>query len=231
MTDPPDLTFYKEYPKSCDPKDFWGQVRRTVNGKPVPQEQVDMIIRAVLNALELSKTDVLLDLCCGNGALTTSFFEQCNGGVGVDFSEYLINIAWKHFLKCANEKYILQDVLEFVQNYPYPERFNKALCYGSIQYLPKDTTHELLITMRKRFTNLGILFIGNIPDKQFARGFFGNRYKPGVEDSPANAIGIWWTQEEFHILAKRSGWAMDVHFMPKDFYWSNYRYDVILTPV
>lgn len=225
-----DLTFYKEYPKSCEPDDFWGQVKRTVNGKPIPQEQVDMIIDTVSNALELLESDTLLDLCCGNGALTTYFFEKCSGGIGVDFSEYLINIALKHFIKKNNETYLLQDVLDFAKTFPEPKRFTKALCYGSVQYLPKDVISELLDTLRKRFANLGILFIGNIPDKQFAKTFFGKLYKLGIEDSPANDLGIWWAQDEFRNMAEKSGWAMNVHLMPKDYYWSHYRYDAILTP-
>lgn len=230
MTDLPELTFYKEYPKNCDPEDFWGQVKRTINNQPVPQEQIDMIVHATSTALELSKKDILLDLCCGNGALTTYFFEQCNGGIGVDFSEYLINVARKYFLKGPNEKYILQDVLDFVRNYPDPEKFNKALCYGSIQYLPRETAHEFLSLMRKRFTELNIFFIGNIPDRQFVKSFLGNNYKPGIEDSPASAIGIWWSQKDFYNLAKTSGWNMETHIMPEEFHWSTYRYDAVLTP-
>lgn len=230
MADLPELTFYKEYPKSCDPEDFWGQVKRTINNQPVPQGQIDMIVHSTATALELSKKDILLDLCCGNGALTTYFFEYCSGGTGVDFSEYLIDVAHKYFLKGPNEKYILQDVLDFATNYPDPEHFNKALCYGSIQYLPRDKAHDLLSLIRKRFTGLNIFFIGNIPDRKFVKSFFGNNYKPGIEDSPASAIGIWWSQDEFYYLTKTSGWNMKIHIMPKEFHWSNYRYDAVLTP-
>ena len=48
MTDNTELTFYKEHPKTCDPEDFWGQVKRTVNGKPIPQAQIDMIVESRL---------------------------------------------------------------------------------------------------------------------------------------------------------------------------------------
>jgi len=33
---------YKEYPKTLDPDDVWGQVRRTVNGKPVSEDQASV---------------------------------------------------------------------------------------------------------------------------------------------------------------------------------------------
>lgn len=230
MTDPPDLSFYKEHPKTCDPEDFWGQVKRTVNGKPVPQEQIDMIVDAVSDGLNLSTNDVLLDLCCGNGALTTYFFARCSGGLGVDFSEYLIEVARRHFVKRPQEDFILQDVVEFARTYPVAKQFTKAVCYGSLQYLPKDEAYKLLTLLRLRFTGLNTIFIGNIPDKKFARSFFGDRYESGIEDTPAGAIGIWWTHEEFRALAEETGWLMDIRYMPKDFYWAHYRYDVILLP-
>jgi SAM-dependent methyltransferase len=230
MTNPSDLSFYKEHPKTCDPDDLWSQVKRTVNGKPLPQEQINMIVKAVCDGLELSTNDVLLDLCCGNGALTTFFFSCCRGGLGVDFSEYLIDVARKKFVKRPQEDFMLQEVVEFARTYPDPQRFTKAVCYGSLQYLTKNAAYELLMLLRQRFSGLHKLFVGNVPDKKFARSFFGDRYEAGIENMPAGAIGIWRTHEEFRALAEETGWHMDIRYMPKDFYWAHYRYDVILLP-
>ena len=75
MNTPDKFSFYKEHPKTCEPDDFWGQVMRTVNGKPVGEEQIQMIIDSVISTLEITESDVLLDLCCGNGALTDRLFK------------------------------------------------------------------------------------------------------------------------------------------------------------
>ena len=32
---------HKEYPKTCDPNDFFGQVKRTVNGQPISEEEIE----------------------------------------------------------------------------------------------------------------------------------------------------------------------------------------------
>ena len=106
------FSFYKEHPKTCDADDFWGQVKRTVNGEPVSQEQIDMIIDAVVLGLELSEKDTLLDLCCGNGALSTLFFDRCQGGIGIDFSEYLVGIANDNFAKNGSREFFLGDVVD-----------------------------------------------------------------------------------------------------------------------
>ena len=68
--------FHKEYPKTLDPDDLWGQVRRTVNGKPVSDAQIALIVAAIRDGLQFSKEDVVLDLACGNGALSSYFFER-----------------------------------------------------------------------------------------------------------------------------------------------------------
>ena len=79
--------------EKCDRNDLWGQVRRTINGVAVPQEQIDMIVNAVKNSLNFQPDDFLLDIGCGNGALTRYFFSECAGATGIDRSEYLIEIA------------------------------------------------------------------------------------------------------------------------------------------
>lgn len=112
--------FYKLFPESCAPDDYWRQVGRTVNGKPVSEAQIGMIVDAVNAGLELGKEDRLLDLCCGNGALTRYFLSRCRGGVGIDFSPSLIKIARRDFLHRTSESYELMDAVDYVQHTTHP---------------------------------------------------------------------------------------------------------------
>jgi SAM-dependent methyltransferase len=222
--------FYKDYPKTCDPEDFWGQVKRTVNGTPVSQDQIDMIVDAVVARLELNREDTLLDLCCGNGALSTLFFKYCNGGLGVDFSEYLISIANRYFAAPPNQIYIFQDAIEFCEEPITPCKFTKMVCYGSFAYLEKAYAEKILFLIMNNFPNLKMIFIGNCPDKDLLADFYGDRpFKHGTENDPDSPIGIWRTQEEFASLAKRCGWQATIHKMPSQYYAARYRYDVILS--
>lgn len=220
--------FYREHPETCDPEDFWGQVKRTVNGKPVPQEQIDMIVTAVCDGLELGRHDILLDLCCGNGALTTYFFQRCAGGVGVDYSDYLIEVARRNFVKRPAEEFKVEDIVSFAHTHPRPERFTKAVCYGSFQYLPKAGAAELLRLLQTRFTGLQAVFIGNIPDKQRAADFFGDALASTDFDSYETPIGIWRSQDEFAQLGAATGWRASFRQMPQGYYGAHYRYDAVL---
>ena len=222
--------FYKEHPKTCRPDDFWGQVKRTVNGKPVSQDQIDMIVDAVVSGLDLNRNDILLDLCCGNGALSTLLFKHCKGGLGVDFSEYLISIANRHFAAPPDQTYILQDVVDFCKNPITPHRFSKMVCYGSFSFIETDRAEAMLSLLASNFPNLERAFIGNYPDRQFMTEFYGDRQiDAGTDSDPDSPIGIWRTREEFISMANRCGWQATIHKMPQQYYAAHYRYDVILT--
>jgi SAM-dependent methyltransferase len=225
------FSFYKEYPKTCREDDFWGQVKRTIRGVPVSDDQIEMIVDAVVDGLQLQRDDNLLDLCCGNGALSTLMFEYCKTGYGVDFSEYLISIANKNFAS-HSQTFICQDVMNFCMSTPRPERFTKAVCYGSFAFLEQAGATEVLKLLRRRFTNVKRIFIGNCPDKKSLHDFFdGKDYTDGIEDDPDSPIGIWRTEAEFISLAERCGWRAEFRKMPTHYYAAHYRYDVVLTYV
>ncbi|HXV00337.1 MAG TPA: class I SAM-dependent methyltransferase [Caulobacteraceae bacterium] len=227
---PAKLDFYKEHPKTCAPDDFWSQVRRTVNGEPVGEAQIQLIVNAILRGLEIGPSDLLLDLCCGNGALTDRIFASCGGGLGVDFSPVLVDVARKHFWAAPARIYHLEDVEDFLTSTDDTARFTKALCWGSFQYLPKDKARNVLTNLGRRFAGIERLLIGNLPDKTRIGDFFRpGDYEPGVENDPASAIGIWRTQDEFTQLALACGWKVAFRFMPEESYAASYRYDAVLT--
>lgn len=232
MVESKNLYFYKEFPKSCAPDDFWTQVKRTVNGKPVGEDQIKMIVDAVTDGLRIAESDTLLDLCCGNGALSDRIFARCQGGLGVDFSEPLIAVAEKYFQSPPQRRYRLQDVETFLQSTDDTARFTKTLCYGSFQYLPQQTAENFLDALCRRFPQVERIFIGNIPDKAKMNVFFDAKsglYAPGIESDPGSPIGIWRTEAEFTELAAKHGWNASLRHMPEEYYGAPYRYDAVLT--
>lgn len=223
-------SFYKEYPKNCNPDDFWGQVKRTVNGVPISQDQINMIVNAIVTGLALNKQDKLLDLCCGNGALSTLVFKHCESGLGVDFSEFLISVANANFAAPPSQTYILQDVIEFCENPIKPDIFSKVVCYASFAYIEPAMAETLLHALNKNFPNVERAFIGNCPDKDFLSAFYGDRpFVAGSENDPESPIGVWRTQDEFISLAEHCGWQATIQKMPEEYFASYYRYDVILS--
>lgn len=223
---------YQDHPQTCDPKDYWGQVKRTEGGKPVDAEQIEMIVSAISDGLALDEQDFLLDLCCGNGALSDLIFARCQGGVGVDFSDYLIQIARQDFQRLPERRYELGSVNDYLRSEAHPERFTKALCYGGFMFFDAAMSRDFLLELRRRFPRVDRLFLGNLPDKARMGTFFREgEYQPGIEDDPCSPIGIWRTEQEFSALAAECGWHARFSRMPETFYAAKYRYDAVLTPL
>lgn len=221
---------HKEFPKECATSDFKGQIKRTVNGKPVSEEQILMILNAIRSGINISKNDVLLDLCCGNGDLANAIFPEISAYKGVDFSDYLIQVAKENFEKMPDFEFNLADALEYSTTENNPERFTKALCYGAFQYLPAKSAENLLKNINQRFKNIKVFFIGNLPDKERADKFYyaDIDYKPLLGDN-TSPIGIWRSKDEMIKLAVDTGWDIEIINMPQNFYAAHYRYDAKLT--
>ncbi|HLX88073.1 MAG TPA: methyltransferase domain-containing protein [Acidimicrobiales bacterium] len=219
---------YQEYPKSLARDDFWGQVRRTVMGERISEAQVGALVEHVGRLLRLRPGDILLDLGCGNGALTARLFDFCSGYAGVDASAYLIGIAHEFFERPPTHLFFEDDVTSFVHGVGEPERFTKGLCYALLQYLSVSTVEQLLETLFARFSNLERLVIGNLPNRDRAGSFFKDGGSQDL-DEPQSQIGRWWSKAEFEALASGIGWKVELSQMEPHLFNATYRFDATLT--
>ncbi|RKP45603.1 class I SAM-dependent methyltransferase [Trinickia fusca] len=219
---------YKEYPKTVPPDDLWAQVRRTVYGKPVSDEQIQLIVDSMRAGLALNGREHLLELGCGNGALSNFLFDGCAEYFGVDFSEYLISVAQRKFQR-PGFSFAVGDVGEFLHSEADPTRFTKVLCYAVLSYLNDEQAATVLGELATRFSNVTTVFLGNLPDRDRAHLFFpeGKDYHLELDD-PASQIGQWRSPEQISALAARSGWRTRIERMPDTFYQAHYRYNVVL---
>lgn len=222
-------TLYDEYARKVGADNLHQQVWRTINGKPICQGQVDMIVTALNEGLDLRADSYLLELACGNGALSQYLFDRCTGYVGVDISECLINVAKERFRDRPFARFVCDDVHNFVLQEDRPEMFNRVLCYAAFQYFPDGMIVNLLKTLYARFLHVDQILIGNIPDlEQAARLFGDNLPDHATLKSNETPIGIWRSQDEIHGICSLAGWDTSFRKMPREFYASTYRFDAIL---
>ena len=218
---------YKEYPKTLPPDDLWGQVRRTVYGKPVPEDQIKMMVDAIVEGLELHPASVLLDIGCGNAALTARLFPYCDQCLGVDFSEYLISVANARFAS-PRHVFVYRDALKYLAQEAGPSRFDKVLCFAVFSYLSDVSAQQLLALLNQRFLNVRSVFVGNIPDPECAAGFFKDSDGDVAElDNPESQIGVWRSRGQMLAMAEQTGWRVQFQLMPRAFYQAHYRYNAI----
>jgi len=220
---------HKEFPKTVGRRDFWKQIKRTVNGQEVSEKDISRIVTQVSQNLCLRKSDHLLDLGCGNGALASNFFSEVGYYTGVDFSEYLLDVA-KEFFNPEGVKYIDSSVESFVNNCDNPSEYTKILIYGVMSYFGREGFIQILTKIKQDFINAKCIFIGNIPNELKAEEFYGNRgvleYDVGDMNS---AIGTWWTPEGLLRCCNEIGFKAELFYMPTCFYGAKYRYDIRLT--
>jgi cyclopropane fatty-acyl-phospholipid synthase-like methyltransferase len=198
-------------------------------GQRITEDQVTLLVDHILAHLALDPADVLIDLGCGNGALSARLFGSCAGFTGVDASAYLIDVAKEFFERPPTHTFVHADVLTFVATDDRPERFTRCLCYAVLQYLTPAAVAAVLQTLYDRFPNLRHVMIGNLPDREKAAVFFTDGYRDEDLLEPQSQIGRWWYREEFVLLASRIGWAVTAFEMPPNLFNASYRFDAVLT--
>ena len=219
---------YKEYPKTLSKDDLWGQVRRTVYGRPVPEAQIQMMVDAIRAGLHLTPATTLLDIGCGNAALTARLFPHCGQIVGVDSSEFLITVANELFGGFGHE-FVCMEAGQYVLEEKAPLRFSAALCFGVFAYLSDHQATQMLSCIFERFSNVRSFFIGSIPDSESASRYFGEAEIPRAQlEHHQSQIGVWRSRGKLSAMATETGWNARIQEYLPEFYQSHYRYNAIL---
>src|SRR5262249_12132951 len=159
-------------------------------------------------------TDTLLDLGCGNGALTDRIFARCNGGVGVDVSEYLIDVARQNFERAPHRTYLVDHAANFVANCPDPMRFTKVLCYAAVPYLDDEDLLDMLTGLHQRFSRVTRVFLGNLPDENRIGESGFTALKESDRRDHDSPVGIWRSNAQIAQIAATAGWTPVILQMP-----------------
>jgi SAM-dependent methyltransferase len=219
---------YVERPKQCAPDDFWDQVRRTVNGKPLPQEQLDLIFSMIRQALRFQPDDALLDLCCGNGRLGFEFFDEVREYLGVDMSPTLIEVGQKNFQSTLTHMFLERTLDDYLREEKVPTRFTKVLWFSAMQYFYEHDIRNIFSLLFTRFTGVRAMFIGSIPDISRTYAYFQNRPVERLDD-PTSAIGVWFRAEDIQKMAADCGWSAEIRYTRPKYYQAHYRFNALLT--
>lgn len=96
MTDPA-VFDHDAWARSVDSQDFRRQVKRQVDGEPLSDDAVFAIADFCASMIAGAESDHLLDIGCGNGELLALYSRGFATAVGIDPSQYLIEVAQRHF--------------------------------------------------------------------------------------------------------------------------------------
>ena len=223
---------------------FIGKWAFPMNDSPLEQsarrgEQYNFgqIAEDIKDKMHFELDDVVLDVCCGNAALTKLISKSCKEIHGVDYSQQLINSAQqlKGKENLANIHFHLSDALHIDQLFS-EDKFDKSYCYFSFQYF-NCRKRQLLLEKLSRITKRkGWIFLGDIPDKtrmwnfyESPKKFYREKISRALQFKEGECDLGWWIdpQEIIDWCDKR---RMGVSIMPQSKnlpHW-HYRFDVLI---
>ena len=224
--------YFNQHPTNFEETDFLQQMGKTVSGKSITPEQFEAQIASIIDALEIQKNDLVLDLCCGNGVITTRISTYCSSIVGIDFSDTLINLANK-YNKPANTFYDCMSITDENMKNISKELFTKVYMYEALQHFPEEDIPKILNLLKGITTPNSVIFIGSIPDKDRIWDFYDTEerrkdyfYRKSIDQE---AIGVWWQQSEIKKVCLDNGF--DCKVLPQNaiLHSAHYRFDIRLT--
>lgn len=220
--------FWQSHAKSTVADHLQRQVLRTLNKKPIAEEQFHEILKYVKDKIKLAKRDDVLDLCCGNGLITTFLASCCKSVIGVDFAEELISQI--NLKKYNNISIIVEDI----RRVSFEEQsFDKVVLYAGLQYLSYKETVLLFERVMSWLRTNGLFLIADIPDRERMWGFFNSEEREKVYfDTLKNEkpiVGTWFDRDWLVKLGRYVGFKKTKTLsQPKEFPYAHYRFDLLL---
>jgi SAM-dependent methyltransferase len=206
------------------------QVGRTVEGRPISPGQMKFVIDTVRKELFLNRTDIVLDLCCGNGLITRQLAGFCQWIVGVDYSINLINSA-KVYNPASNVVYLHRAAAELTCADLPRGAANKICINGALQYFTRSMFTGLLTTLKNISARHFRLLATDVPDAGRLYAFYNTqKRKADLERRLAageEAIGTWWDREELGMLTEQAGYTIEFIEQDPRRHTAHYRYDFV----
>lgn len=215
------------------PEEFLAQVGFTANGRPKEAIQLDLIEKAVREGLAIAPSDILLDLCCGNGLLTKRIAPMARRMYGVDFSPALIEVACRRF-SGPNITYLCHSAVDLEIIDVGGDRITKVYMIGALQYFTPESIGSLMGTIRKLSEGAAPIYFADIPDVEHLYDFYDTaerraeyqrRLAAGTE-----AVGTWWSKPALVKLCEKFGYAAQIISQDATRYGAHYRFDLLVRP-
>jgi len=213
------------------------QVGATFRGIRITDEQHDELCNSVIRGLKLDHTkDVLIDLCCGNGIVTSVLARHTSITIGVDFSTRLLDVAQQSY-SAKNISYLCMnlrkpDASAFAEFPPV----SKVCFHTAIQYFTISEVATLLMFLKPLSKGSQLkVFIGAIPDRSRKLVFYGASFRDRFRyllrwlQRKGDIIGHWWTPADLKLLAERIGGKCECFQQEELQHTSHYRFDAIIT--
>ncbi len=178
--------------------------RYLCNGQVVPGPVLDALSAYIASHLDLSSGDVFLDAGCGSGVHYRNLAPLVARAVGVDLSFPMLS----HLSAPANI------VNADIGRLPFrDEMFDKALCFGVLQYALDESHAEMVVAEILRVTRPGgRVFLGWVLNAETADGWEKQQRANG------HAAGRSWLGYPLSLFRRRSPTRRRTLLLAPDFF-------------
>ncbi len=223
--------FWHFFPGKFSDRDFLRQVGKTYKGKPIDETQFNLLVSHLYKNLDPAEDDRILDVCCGNGLLTSIISNTCKHVVGIDFSSALINIARRHN-RADNISYHRRDALAINEEILYGNKpFSKLYMYEALQHFREDQLPDLLSSIKKISIHPLRFYMASILDKDRIDNFYntaGLKAQYNREKNEKLLLGTWWEKEQIKQVCAEHDLSCNFIAQPENLYTAHYRFDVLI---
>ncbi len=206
------------------------QVQRTQDNKELRLDQIQSYLDHVRQCIKDAGKEQLIDLCCGNGMLTSSFAQDYNEIKGVDFSKSLIEIAKQNF---ENEKVHFEYTNVLKMNSSSFKSADVVLLLFAFQYFVKKEGTALIDKVQSTLEPGAMFFIGDIPDKSRQYVFAGkglNKWKYKIKYGLGlDQTGNFWSANDLDKICKDLNLVGRKIEQPSHLPYAHYRFDYLIT--
>lgn len=212
-------------------KDLFSQVGKTHLGKRISPYEFMLTLDGVIQHLNLSKDDCLLDICCGNGLILNSISHLVKYSVGIDISDYLVQQAIEY--KPDNVYYFSgYDIVNDGLPSHLKSNFNKYLLHAAIQYFPPHSFVNILNYIDSE-TSPFLFYIVDIPDSKKFNIFYDTEEKIKMRETRIynneEHLLHFYDKDQLVAITESKGFKCKIINQHRDLKSSNYfRFNFII---
>lgn len=229
----PLVKYYEERAATAAAEDFLSPVGHTLGGKPISNEQFEIMVAELCGLLDLQPNDRVLDLCCGNGVITQHFARIAETVIGVDFSDPLIGVAKAHH-QPNNVSYYVGDALNLLKTKGVEApKFSKIVMNGALQHFSTRDFEVLIGNILAISTENPLIVLSLVPE-QSKKYIFYNTPKRWFwwmrgRIRGFDPFGSWWTQNLIENACKKFGRRCQFHSHDHRLESARYRFSVVVS--
>jgi ubiquinone/menaquinone biosynthesis C-methylase UbiE len=222
---------YAQKVRTAATGDLLFQVGHTEGGRAISAAQFSAMVGDLRALLELSPQDRLLDLCCGNGAVTAVLAPEVAATVGLDLVEDLVAVARRQDPGGAHVRYLQCDLRRLPALPALDEEpFSRVLLHAALQHFKPADFKPLMREILRRSRPDVVIVFGFVPEAGKQKFLFNTPrkrlYNWYLRARRRDVFGHWWSRAQLTQACAELGLSCSFHPVHDSLRASSHRFNM-----